>query len=45
MNVLWASFDLIAREIGAKEQNCRSADLLVADYKEKMEKVVNPAFI
>jgi hypothetical protein len=37
MFVLCASFDLIAREISAKERKCRSADLQVSDYKENTE--------
>jgi hypothetical protein len=44
MNILWASFDLIAREISAKEQKCRSAYLQVADYNEKTERFINAAF-
>jgi hypothetical protein len=42
MNVLWTSFDLIAREISAKDQKCRNAELHIANYKEKAGRFVNP---
>jgi hypothetical protein len=45
VNVLRASFDLIAGEISAKEEKFRSEDLQVADYNEKTEKFINPAFL
>jgi hypothetical protein len=35
MIVLWASFDLIAGEFSAEEQKCRTANLQVANCKEK----------
>jgi hypothetical protein len=45
MDVLWPSVDLIARKIKAKEQNLRSAEMLVDVYEEKTGKFVNPEFI